>query len=393
LAQRLVYIFVAILLLTTVTLGSNESILESQKKLNDLNKEMEKIRSNLEASNKKEKQILTNLNDLDKTLDKLDREKNQLNSSIQKLNQELKTLESELANKQKELDQSEAKLNTFREDAANSLRNLQKTDARSWWSFVIDAKNLSELWIRSHQMKKFLAADLESIEKTSDIYEEHLKKVNELQVQKEQLNKKKAELEGTKKKLQNNEMLVKGTLAEKQKLLDKVTKEKNEYDKALREMEKASQEIGEAIRKLQEKTREDDGLKKVITMIWPVPGRITSDYGWRLHPILKENRFHTGLDIGAGSGKDIKAAADGTVILAGWVQGYGLTLIISHGNKTTTLYGHTSKLLVNAGDKVKQGQVVAKVGSTGVSSGPHLHFEIRVDGDPVNPWGWLPVVK
>jgi murein DD-endopeptidase MepM/ murein hydrolase activator NlpD len=126
-------------------------------------------------------------------------------------------------------------------------------------------------------------------------------------------------------------------------------------------------------------------------MIWPLKGRISSDYGWRFHPILNENRMHTGIDIAAAQGTDIKAAADGTVILAGWVSGYGLTTVISHGNNITTLYGHASKLLTQAGDKVKQGQVIALVGSTGMSSGPHLHFEIRSNGDPVNPWGWLPV--
>lgn len=365
----------------------------SQQKYDALNKEMEKIRANLEASNKKEKQILSNLNELDKSLDNLEREKLQINNSIEKLNKELKVLENELKAKQNELNESEKKLDALRKEAQEGLRHMQKINARGWWSFVFDSNSISEFWIRSHQMKQFLAADLTAVEKTTTLYEEHQKKANELETKKQELNKKKNDLESSKKKLENNEKEIKKTLDEKKKALNNVEKEKSLYDKALREMERASEELGEAIRKLQQKTREDDGVKQALKMIWPVQGRISSDYGWRLHPILNENRFHTGLDIAAPSGRDIKVAADGTVILAGWVQGYGLTVVVSHGNETTTLYGHTSKLLCQAGERVKQGQVIAKVGSTGVSSGPHLHFEIRVNGDPVNPWGWLPVAN
>jgi len=377
----------------TVRLYADPSLKDSQQRYDQVIKEMEKVRSNLEASNKKEKQILSNLNDLDKSLDKLEKEKAQIIASLQKTNQELAALEKELQVKQAELDESEAKLNSLRDDAGESLRSIQKITAQGWWSFVFNSASISEFWVRSHQIKQFLAADLKALDITIDLYEEHQKKMQALEAKKEEIVKKKSELENTQTKLKDNESQIKKNVNDKKQALTKVNQEKSEYDKALREMEKVSEELGEAIRKLQQKTLDEDGVKKIITMIWPVQGRITSDYGWRMHPILNENRFHTGLDIGASEGKDIRAAADGTVILAGFVQGYGLTTIISHGNKTTTLYGHASKLLTQAGDKVKQNQVIAKVGSTGVSSGPHLHFEIRVNGDPVNPWGWLPVVK
>ncbi len=386
-------IFLLLTLTFTVRLYADPSLKDSQQRYDQVIKEMEKVRSNLEASNKKEKQILSNLNDLDKSLDKLEKEKAQIIASLQKTNQELAALEKELQVKQAELDESEAKLNSLRDDAGESLRSIQKITAQGWWSFVFNSASISEFWVRSHQIKQFLAADLKALDITIDLYEEHQKKMQALEAKKEEIVKKKSELENTQTKLKDNESQIKKNVNDKKQALTKVNQEKSEYDKALREMEKVSEELGEAIRKLQQKTLDEDGVKKIITMIWPVQGRITSDYGWRMHPILNENRFHTGLDIGASEGKDIRAAADGTVILAGFVQGYGLTTIISHGNKTTTLYGHASKLLTQAGDKVKQNQVIAKVGSTGVSSGPHLHFEIRVNGDPVNPWGWLPVVK
>ena len=126
-------------------------------------------------------------------------------------------------------------------------------------------------------------------------------------------------------------------------------------------------------------------------MRWPAPGyrTISSAYGNRMHPIHKRQIFHSGIDIAAPSGANIIAAKDGTVIISRVEGGYGNTVVIDHGGGITTLYGHCSKLLVKAGQKVKAGDTIAKAGSTGVSTGPHLHFEVRKNGSPVNPGGYL----
>lgn len=125
------------------------------------------------------------------------------------------------------------------------------------------------------------------------------------------------------------------------------------------------------------------------TLFRPVPGAVTSGFGYRIHPIFHVRKMHTGVDMHADMGEPIHAAAAGTVVQAGWRGGYGKCVIIEHGNGLATLYAHQSEILVSAGQNVKKGEVIGKVGSTGYSTGPHLHFEVRVNGSPVDPAGYL----
>jgi len=122
-------------------------------------------------------------------------------------------------------------------------------------------------------------------------------------------------------------------------------------------------------------------------MHWPVAGRITSYFGNRYHPILHFTRFHAGLDFGAAWGSPIVAAADGQVVAAGWAGGYGREVRIAHPGGVTTVYGHMSGIVASAGNYVRAGQLIGYVGSSGLSTGPHLHYEVRQGGVPVNPLG------
>jgi murein DD-endopeptidase MepM/ murein hydrolase activator NlpD len=124
-------------------------------------------------------------------------------------------------------------------------------------------------------------------------------------------------------------------------------------------------------------------------LCWPVHGRISSPYGWREHPIYKRRQFHGGIDIAVPIGTNIQAAASGRVIKAENMGGFGLGVVLDHGHGVTTWYGHNSKLLVKVGERVVRGQLIAQSGSTGVSTGPHLDFRIKVNGNTVNPAHWL----
>ncbi|PXV69889.1 LysM peptidoglycan-binding domain-containing protein [Halanaerobium congolense] len=126
------------------------------------------------------------------------------------------------------------------------------------------------------------------------------------------------------------------------------------------------------------------------SLIWPVNGRITSNFGWRVHPIKKTRLFHNGLDIAVPSGTRVKAAAGGKVVHSGWMNGFGYTVIIDHGRGIETLYAHNSKVSVAKGSMVNKGQVVALSGNTGLSTGPHLHFGVLQNEKPLNPKNYLP---
>ncbi|GMA99579.1 hypothetical protein PIPA1_23790 [Pelosinus sp. IPA-1] len=123
--------------------------------------------------------------------------------------------------------------------------------------------------------------------------------------------------------------------------------------------------------------------------IWPVRGTITSGFGWRISPFGDGNELHPGVDIAYTMGAPVVATADGEVVASGPAGGYGNLVQIDHGNGIATLYGHNSQLAVNVGQQVKKGQVIAYAGSTGKSTGPHVHYEVRVNNTPIDPMKYL----
>jgi murein DD-endopeptidase MepM/ murein hydrolase activator NlpD len=173
----------------------------------------------------------------------------------------------------------------------------------------------------------------------------------------------------------------------KRDLLADVQSQRQELARSLDVLEEASRDITARIRAMQATPRGRARLLRPWTgrFIRPVSGGITSSFGMRRHPILGRRRMHTGVDLSARYGEAIHAAAGGEVVMAGYMRGYGNTVIIDHGGGVTTLYAHCSALLVGEGRSIRQGQTIARVGSTGLSTGPHLHFEVRHNGTPVNP--------
>ncbi|MEX2394441.1 MAG: peptidoglycan DD-metalloendopeptidase family protein [Actinomycetota bacterium] len=168
--------------------------------------------------------------------------------------------------------------------------------------------------------------------------------------------------------------------------LGDVQAQREQYDRETAELQSESAAIAAFLR------GRGDGPAQVSPkgMTWPTSGPITSGFGWRTHPIFGTRRFHAGIDIGAPTGNTIVAAGAGEVVFAGSKNGYGNATIIDHGGGIATLYAHQSSIAVGVGAKVGIGQAIGAVGCTGYCTGPHLHFEVRVNGEPVDPMGWLP---
>jgi murein DD-endopeptidase MepM/ murein hydrolase activator NlpD len=168
----------------------------------------------------------------------------------------------------------------------------------------------------------------------------------------------------------------------KREVLRRVIRERTAAEQAVRELERESAELEALIQRLQ-----GTGPLRRLTvgLVMPLRGPLTSRFGYRLHPLFGRRHFHAGIDIAAPRGAPVRAAAAGTVIFAGWYGGYGKLVILDHGEGASTLYGHLSAILVAPGARVARDQVIGRVGSTGYATGPHLHFEVRQGGRPIDP--------
>jgi murein DD-endopeptidase MepM/ murein hydrolase activator NlpD len=173
---------------------------------------------------------------------------------------------------------------------------------------------------------------------------------------------------------------------QRRRMLVQLRGQREMQEAAIRELQVESFRITDIIRRQQRGVHQGPRLSLLAgSFIWPVRGPITSGFGWRVDPFIRRRALHTGIDIAAPMGAPIEAAADGSVIYVGWMTGYGNVVVLDDGNGISTVYAHLSAELVHVGEEVRRGEVIARVGMTGWATGPHLHFEVRVNGKPVDP--------
>lgn len=164
----------------------------------------------------------------------------------------------------------------------------------------------------------------------------------------------------------------------------------NQLDAIVQEMQQEIKVREQSLSELKEALEQRNAVLNATPSIWPTNGDITSRFGWRSSPWGgRSGDWHPGIDIANSTGTEIVAAADGEVVHSGWFSGYGKMIEIDHGNGIVTIYGHNSQNVVSSGQRVKKGQLIAYMGSTGYSTGPHLHYEVRVNGTAVNPASFL----
>lgn len=347
---------------------------QKQQQLQEVDRQIQQQKANLNSTKKKEKNIMGQINSIERNI-------YQTQKDIDTTTEHIDYLENSIADAQKDIDAMEENLDKQSGELGDRLVDIYEKGDSSYLEVLLSAESLKDFITRYDMLGSIVQQDVSLIKTINRQKKELALKKSDLQVQQRELVSTRASHEIKKETLASQK-------DQKQDVLNDVQKEKAQYAQALEELEQSSRELEAMIRREQGSGGPSIGTG---TYTWPAPGytAITSPFGMRYHPILKTRKLHTGVDIGAPAGATIVAADGGKVIFAGWMTGYGQATVIDHGGGISTLYGHQSRLLVSVGQTVSKGQTIGKVGSTGWSTGPHLHFEVRVNGSPVNPMGYI----
>jgi len=315
-----------------------------------------------------------------------------LNQNLQTTASQIQTSEDKWQQASLELQRLESNLDIAERDyekrqsaALARLRFLQRTPTYQGWAVLLQSQNLGDFMRRRHELKLVYRADQQILAKLAAQSTLLIKQKTDVEAQKNLIALIREQLVAQQADVQSQALL-------QAQLIQRLNSDRLALEAAQNQLEKDSQglailiqkKVAEAVRQPEIRVVQGNGL-----FAYPSDAPTSSPFGWRIHPILGYRRFHAGLDFAASYGSTIRAADAGIVIFAGWYGGYGRAVIINHGGGLTTLYGHTSEIFVSEGQRVERGQAIAAVGSTGFSTGPHLHFEVRRDGSPVNPADYL----
>ncbi|MCL5734015.1 MAG: peptidoglycan DD-metalloendopeptidase family protein [Actinobacteria bacterium] len=373
---------------------------ELNQKLEDTRVQLEKVRAKIAKSEASRKAAVGDIAALDKDIDEQEKgvriATNAWNSAADRLVElqaQLKAITKDLTHKQAELRQTETDLQTQQGIFDKRLANVYKSGGRfAYMVGFLQPGSIAEVVTRIDLLSSIVNQDNTILSQIKDL---------------------KARVASQKQALEQQRAEVASVEQQQKRVTQDLQAKANARKAALDDLEtarRAKQKVVDAAasnqaawsRQEEDLLAESNRIKDLLqtasvghptagkgVLFRPVPGAVTSPFGMRMHPIFHVMKMHTGVDMHAGMSEPIYAAAAGTVVYADWRGGYGKCVIIDHGNGLSTLYGHQSEILVRVGQKVKRGEVIGRVGSTGYSTGPHLHFEVRVNGSPVDPMGYL----
>lgn len=366
--------------------------------------EAKKKASSLEQEKKKVEESLKNLESL-KTdaaayVRRLDGNLEELNGELEQLGSQIAAKESDIDTAKQQLEQAKGVEQRQYEDMKLRIKYMYERGETSYIDMLLQADDMVQLMNRAEYIQKISEYDRQKMD-------EYVATKDAIAVREQQLLSERTELLGLQEQTQAKQQSVETLLAEKSRELKNFENQINvaegqisEYERDLKAQESKIQQLEAEIKRREEEARKaaeaaGKSYKTVslgnISFIWPCPSssRITSGFGGRSSPTEGASSNHQGIDIGASSGSAIIAAASGTVVVSTYSYSAGNYIMLSHGGGVYTVYMHCSQLLVSEGQEVSQGQTIAKVGSTGYSTGPHLHFGVRTGGRYVDPRNYV----
>jgi murein DD-endopeptidase MepM/ murein hydrolase activator NlpD len=352
--------------------GPSATFGERRAKLRQMIEQLTRSRAQLRDVKRRERRVLGELEDIDRT-------KEATEERLGELSQELVDTRTSAQATATQLALTERRLNEHRTRLHGRLRDVYMYGRTGYANVLVGASDFGEFVTRWH----FVTAIVQADGRLLADYEADAREYRELQAV---LHRERAKLETITEQAQARRREIVRQEQAKRVMLTRLQRERAAYERMVRDLEEDSRELEALILRTQTLGGVQPALAgRLRAFIWPARGGFTSRFGLRRHPIFGIRRMHTGVDIGAPRGAPVQAAAEGRVIYTGWFGGYGKIVVIDHGGGISTLYAHLSQILTREGSVVRRGQLIARVGSTGYSTGPHLHFEVRINGRPIDP--------
>lgn len=346
----------------------------------EMENELQSINQRIEEQAGKVREIKGQMNDVTTQLSGVEAELRVQQGALGVVEKKMDVTRQEIERNRQLMAEAERRIADRTQVLNKRTRDIYEHGQISYADVLFGSSDFIDFTTRYELLRRVMAADLALINR--------VKADRELiAVKKAALEQDMALQEKLRKEATDRRNLIAQKRQQKQSILDRLATDKDAAEQEYQQLANASRQIENMLR-----DRRPGGGPSGSTgsYIWPASGPITSDFGWRTHPIFGTAILHSGIDIGADYGDTIAAADGGQIVSAGWIDGYGNTIIIQHNATYSTLYAHCSEILVNEGQNVRKGQAIGRVGATGYATGPHLHFEVRVNGSPVNPISYLP---
>lgn len=363
----------------------DRKIKEEERQMEILERHAQRQQELLKASKNREDAYLQELS-------RFDQKRKAAEQSISLLDLKRKKVLGEISEMEKEISKLKKEIERIKSFLEERLVTIYKFGGAAELNLLLSSQNVSDALNTGHLLRRLADQDeklIGSAERESLRIQEL---VDGLAARERDLKAKKRDMAAQKKRLES-------ALQERNSLLKKLRENQQAYKQSLKEAEEDQREIQA---KIQSYIRAKEELARANRpgdmpplpshsgrFQWPVRGKITSTLGTRVHPVFKTKTVHTGIDISAPNGTPVKAAGTGDVLYSGWLRGYGQIIIMDHGGGYSTVYAHLSRISVSEGQRITAGQVIGNVGDTGVTTGAHLHFEVRIKGDAKDPLKYL----